>query len=334
LSAPSHKPLTASFTEQQLTQAQPELQKFWQQGLHQSFLSVDQTQICYSCFRHPAPRAEIVLSPGRIEAAQKYQEFCFDLYQAGFTVHLIDHRGQGLSDRINADRHLGDVADFQHYVQDFALWLEQHIVPTQQAPLLGLAHSMGSAILCRYLQQHPQHGFSGAVYCSPMFGIQSKPLPKTVATILVSFITTLNNLCGRQSSYFPGQTPYQDKAFAGNHLTHSPVRYQLFRQLYQAQPQLQLGGVSSRWLQQSLLAIKALQQAAALTLPQLILQATEDPVVDNQMQQLYQQKHSEQGQPCELVQIQGALHEIIFETDPLRNQFFAALNRFVLQLGL
>ncbi len=108
----------------------------------------------------------------------------------------------------------------------------------------------------------------------------------------------------------------------------------MFRQLYQAQPQLQLGGVSSRWLQQSLLAIKALQQGVTLTLPQLILQATEDPVVDNQMQQLYQQKHSEQGQPCELVQIQGALHEIIFETDPLRNQFFAALNRFVLQLGL
>ena len=334
MSASSFKALNASFTEQQLVQAQPELQKFWQQGLHQSFLSFDQTQICYSSFRHPAPRAEIVLSPGRIEAAQKYQEFCFDLYQAGFSVHLIDHRGQGLSDRLNADRYLGDVADFQHYVQDFAIWLEQHIRPQQQAPLLGIAHSMGSAILCRYLQQHPQHSFSGAVYCSPMFGIQSKPLPKTVATILVSLITTLNNLCGRQSSYFPGQKPYQDKAFAGNHLTHSPVRYQLFRQLYQAQPQLQLGGVSCRWLQQSLLAIKALQQGATLTLPQLILQATEDPVVDNQMQQLYQQKHSEQGQPCELVQIQGALHEIIFETDPLRNQLFAALNRFVLQLGL
>ncbi len=42
------KPLNASFTEQQLVQAQPELQKFWQQGLHQSFLSFDQTQICYS----------------------------------------------------------------------------------------------------------------------------------------------------------------------------------------------------------------------------------------------------------------------------------------------
>ncbi len=118
-------------------QAQPELQKFWQQGLHQSFLSFDQTQICYSSFRHPAPRAEIVLSPGRIEAAQKYQEFCFDLYQAGFSVHLIDHRGQGLSDRLNADRYLGDVADFQHYVQDFAIWLEQHISTATTSPAAG-----------------------------------------------------------------------------------------------------------------------------------------------------------------------------------------------------
>ncbi len=332
--AASPQTLSACFTEQQLLQAQAVLQHFWQQGQHQSFFSFDQRRICYSSFRHPAARAEIVLSPGRIEAGQKYQEFCFDLYQAGFTVHLIDHRGQGLSDRINADRHLGDVADFQHYVQDFSLWLEQHIMPVQQAPLLGLAHSMGSAILCRYLQQHTEHGFRGAVYCSPMFGIQSKPLPKAIATGLVKLITWLNQVCGRPASYFPGQKPYQDKAFSGNHLTHSPVRYQLFRQLYQAQPQLQLGGVSSRWLQQSLLAIKALQQAPALTLPQLIVQATEDPVVDNSMQQLYLQKHLQQGQPCELVKIQGALHEIMFESDPLRNLLFEALDRFVHQLGL
>jgi len=334
LSAASLNTLSARFTEEQLQQALPVLQQFWQQGQHRSFFSFDQRQLYYSSFRHPEPRAEIVLSPGRIEAAQKYQEFCFDLYQAGFTVHLIDHRGQGLSDRINTDRHLGDVADFQHYVQDFALWLQHHIVPKQQAPLLGLAHSMGSAILCRYLQQHSKHGFSGVVYCSPMFGIQTKPLPKVVATVLVHLIAKLHSLCANQACYFPGQKPYLDKPFSGNHLTHSLVRYQQFRQLYQTQAELQLGGVSSRWLQQSLLAIKALQQAPALALPQLIVQATADPVVDNQMQQLYQQKHSQQGLPCELVKIQGALHEIIFESDPLRNQLFSALHRFVLQLGL
>lgn len=334
MSVPSPKSVSASFTEEQLAEALPVLQTFWQQGLHQSFVSFDQCRIYYSSFRHPAPRGEIVLSPGRIEASQKYQEFCFDLYQAGFTLHLIDHRGQGLSDRLNADRHLGDVADFQHYVQDFALWLEQHLMPQQQAPLLGLAHSMGSAILCRYLQQNSQHGFRGVVYCSPMFGIQSKPIPKAIATGLVNLLTRLNQVCGRPACYFPGQKPYQDKAFNGNHLTHSSVRYQQFRQLYQDRPELQLGGVSCRWLQQSLLAIKALHQAPALALPQLIIQATADPVVDNQMQQLYLQKHSQHGQPCELVEIQGALHEIIFESDPLRNQLFKALDRFVLQLGL
>jgi lysophospholipase len=333
LSASSVKPLLAAcFREDQLTQAWPELQHFWQQGEHLSFLGADQLQLCYSSFRHPAPRAEIVLSPGRIEACQKYQEFCFDLYQAGFTVHLIDHRGQGLSQRLNPDRHLGDVADFQHYVQDFSLWLQQQIEPRQQAPLLGLAHSMGSAVLCRYLQQHTEHNFAGAIYCSPMFGIQSKPLPAVVAIPLVHGIAKLNSLYSRQNWYFPGQSGYKDRPFAGNHLTHSEVRYQLFRQLYQQQPALQLGGVSVRWLKQALLAIDMLQQAPALTLPQLIIQATADPVVDNKQQQAYQQKH--QGQPCELVQVQGALHELIFESDPLRDQLFSAINRFMLQLGL
>ncbi|OGO75960.1 MAG: hypothetical protein A2203_01415 [Chromatiales bacterium RIFOXYA1_FULL_46_5] len=334
MSAASHKALSAHFTEEQLAQAVPVLQQFWQQGQHQSFFSFDQSRICFSSFHHPTPRAEIVLSPGRIEAGQKYQEFCFDLYQSGFTVHLIDHRGQGLSDRINGDRHLGDVADFQHYVQDFALWLQCHIVPQQQAPLLGLAHSMGSAILCRYLQQHAQHNFKGAIYCSPMFGIQSKPLPQAVATTLVRLLSKLHSLSNRQHSYFPGQRPYQRRPFSGNHLTHSEGRYQQFQQLYQQQPELQLGGVSARWLQQALLAIDELQGAAVLALPQLIIQATEDPVVDNHMQLRYQQKHQQQKQPCELIKIEGALHEIIFESDPLRNQLFTALNRFLLQLGL
>ena len=332
MSASSAPFLTASFTEQQLVQAQAVLQKFWQQGQHQSLLSFDQTRICYSSFRHPTPRAEIVLSPGRIEAGKKYQEFCFDLYQAGFTVHLIDHRGQGLSDRHKTDRHLGDVADFQHYVQDFALWLSQHIVPAQQAPLLGLAHSMGSAILCRYLQQHPDHGFCGAIYCSPMFGIQTWPLPTAMAKLVVGLLAKLQNIYGHTERYFPGQKPYKDKNFERNQLTHSLVRYQQFRHLYLIQPELQLGGVSVRWLQQSLQAIDALQRAEALTLPQLIVQASEDRVVDNKMQHQYWQKHL--GQPCELVKIEGALHEIIFESDPLRNQLLAALNRFFLQLGL
>jgi lysophospholipase len=324
--------VAACFTEQQLPQVLPVLQQFWQQGRHQFFTSFDQCRIYYSSFRHPSARAEIVLSPGRIEAAQKYQEFCFDLYQAGFTVHLIDHRGQGLSDRINTDRQLGDVADFQHYVQDFALWLQTKLEPEQQAPFLGLAHSMGSAILCRYLQQYPQHGFKGAVYCSPMFGIQSKGLPKKLAGTLVKLLCHFNAGQNGKSRYFPGQRPYQNKGFAGNHLTHSEIRYQQFRQLYQQQPELQLGGVSCRWLQQSLLAINALQQAPALTLPQLIIQAGADSVVDNQLQLQYQQKHPDQS--CQLVTIPGALHEIIFETDPLRQQLFIALNDFLLQLGL
>lgn len=325
------RPIRASFTEQQLTQALPELQQFWQQGQHLSFQSFDQLRICYSSFRHPAARAELVISPGRIEAAQKYQEFCFDLYQAGFTVHLIDHRGQGQSERLNADPHLGDVADFQHYVQDFALWINSCIAPKQQAPLLGLAHSMGSAILCRYLQQHPAHLFGAAVYCSPMFGIQTKPLPKAWAEPLVNFIVRLNNWCSKTPWYFPGQSRYQDRPFAGNHLTHSHARYQQFRDLYQQQPELQLGGVSARWLQQASRVIADIQQAPALTLPQLIIQACEDPVVDNRMQQAYQRKH--QHLPCELVQVGGALHEIIFETDKLRGQLFSALNRFLLQHG-
>mgnify|MGYP006170229015 CR=1 FL=1 len=122
-----------------------------------------------------------MLSPGRIEAGQKYQEFCFDLYQAGFTVHLIDHRGQGASDRVSADRHLGDVADFQHYVQDVGLFMAK-FSSQMPGPKLLMAHSMGGAIASAYLAKAPKQfvAAAGAVSvseCGPVFhrGVARRP---------------------------------------------------------------------------------------------------------------------------------------------------------------
>ena len=41
---------------------------------------------------------------GRTEYAEKYAELFYDLKDLGFSLYIYDHRGQGLSSRLLADR--------------------------------------------------------------------------------------------------------------------------------------------------------------------------------------------------------------------------------------
>ena len=41
----------------------------------------------------------LVISPGQGEPALKYAELVYDLKDTGYDIFVIDHRGQGASDR-------------------------------------------------------------------------------------------------------------------------------------------------------------------------------------------------------------------------------------------
>ncbi|WP_337879284.1 alpha/beta fold hydrolase [Rheinheimera sp.] len=318
--------LNAHFSEQNLLQRQPELLQFWQQGNHQQFAAQDGVMLACSQFIQPAARADLLICPGRIEAAEKYMESCFDLYQAGFNLHLLDHRGQGRSMRLCADSQLGYVSHFTDYVQDLRLFIDSKVRPVAQGPLLALGHSMGSAILCRYLQSTAAHGISAVVFCSPMFGLVTKPLPEPLALTLARLIRWWQ----QTPDYFPGQQQYRIIPFNENHLCQSQGRYQWFRELYEQDPPLKLGGVSSHWLVQALLACRQIQQAPPLDIPALLLQAGADDVVDNRAQLRFAS-----AQPTlRLHRIDHARHELFLETDAIRLQLYQQLQLFWQQLGI
>jgi len=70
-------------------------------------------------------------------------------------------------------------------------------------------------------------------------------------------------------------------------------------------------------------------QVANITTPTLLLQASEDDVVDNRSQNLFCTAMAEAGHPCAgnaPYVIKGARHEILFETDAMRAE---ALNAVV-----
>ncbi|MGI2098305.1 alpha/beta fold hydrolase [Shewanella glacialipiscicola] len=288
-----------------------EQQAFWQSVVQDTLIAADGITLAYMMVEHPQAHATIVISSGRVESYLKYQELVFDLYQQGYSVYAIDHRGQGLSDRMTSNPHMGHVQKFTDYVDDFALFIHTKVLPQNNKPLLLLGHSMGGAIGTLYLRQYPKI-FTAAAFSAPMYGIKL-PMPKKIVRWLASKLdTTLN---GGEPNYVLGGQNYKPVSFNNNELTHCQSRYQAYRELYDAVPKLQLGSPTNRWLIEALNAADACVIATAqMDTPILVLQASEDRIVDNAAQNLAVSAH------CQLKVITGAAHEIFIEKDAYRNQ--------------
>lgn len=302
--------------------SQQRLHDCWALAQHHYPQGVRRCQLHWLHWPHPQPQGRIVLVPGRIEAAHKYLETILDLHVAGYEVWSIDHRGQGESARETANDHMGYVTDFNDYCLDLQQLLQS--MQTVPYPTIALAHSMGGAILYRTLQQFGHQGLQGAIFCSPMFGILTTPIPTWFATPLAKLMQHI-----QPQRYVPGQQDYVAKPFQDNELTQSEARYRWFRQLYQTYPQYQLGGVSWGWLNQALTACHQIATGPALSLPVCVVQAGGDRIVDNSQQQRLCLRHN-----YTLTSIAGAEHELLSGTDRQRQQGFAAINQWLGNLDL
>lgn len=297
---------------------------FWQQGQFDYFLGVDNVKISYAKFLHmQASAPSIVIVPGRCESYLKYQELIFELHSQGYSIFIIDHRGQGLSGRLLADISKGYVNKFQDYVDDFQYFIENIVCAHEPIKPYILAHSMGGAIATRYMQDSPD-AIKAAVISSPMLGFNSGIVPKVIAENLIAAKLSLNKMMSKTPWYFFGQKAYQPVNFNNNRLTHSPERYQRFSHLYQQNKAIQLGGVTSHWLAQGISAQKEIfAKINQLKTPILLLQAGSDIVVCQQAQRDFCQKlNALQPLSCPTgspIKVKGAFHELFFEEDDYRN---------------
>jgi lysophospholipase len=277
------------------------------------FMGVDKVKIVYAFLLHPSPIGSVVISSGRIECLLKYQEVIYDLYQNGYSVFIHDHRGQGFSGRMTDNPHMGYVQDFNDYVSDFKIFYDTVIkVKSQHQPQL-LCHSMGGAIGALYIHAYPQD-FGHVAFSAPMFGIRP-PMPAWLATGLLRLNQLINTFCGQSTGYFFGQGDYDNVHFADNQLTHSELRYRLFREEYERQPQVQLGGVTYHWLKAARAAMDKIESLAEkFPIPALAIKAGADQVVDNNRQDSVVACMAH----CEKVVIKGAKHELLMEEDKYR----------------
>ena len=279
---------------------------FWRQREECEFTGTGNLTLRYVRFTAPHHTRVILIVPGRIESYIKYPELAYDLFHCGYDVVIIDHRGQGRSERLLA-LYLKEIVS-QHYQQRYVL-----------------AHSMGGAIVALFLARQPR-AFHAAVLCAPMFGIVL-PLPPFLAHRILDWAEKRPAL---RDGYALGTGRWRAHPFGINRLTHSRERYRRNLRFYADDPAIRVGGPTYHWVREGVQAGRnIMRQAANITTPLLLLQASEDDVVDNRSQDLFCQALAAAGHPCEGNAprvIEGARHEILFESDAMRAE---ALNATV-----
>ncbi|RLQ15486.1 alpha/beta fold hydrolase [Vibrio sp. SBT000027] len=296
----------------------------WQHRKDGYVTSSGKKKLYWCSLTSPTHTKAIVISNGRIECCLKYQELFYDFYQQGYDVYSFDHQGQGQSERMVTDSDIGHIHEFDDYASDMSDVIASFDL-SRYANRYLLAHSMGSTIATRYLQTHPDHPFDKVTLCAPMFGIKTewyfKPIAMVVGQVLTAFYA--------KPTYAPGQQAYYSKPFENNLLSHSKVRYHWFRCLYDGSPSLQVGGPSTRWVWQGLMAAKqAIQQTRQIKIPLLLIQAGEEKIVSNSAQVKFINKLKKTNSACQFKAIEGSKHEVLFEKDEYRNQTLNAINQF------
>ncbi|MFI8416188.1 lysophospholipase L2 [Serratia sp. NPDC078593] len=303
---------------------------FWRQRQEGEFSGVDGVPIRFVCFRSPQHQRVVVISPGRIESYVKYPEVAYDLFRCGYDVLILDHRGQGRSGRLLADTHRGHVINFADYVDDFSQFYQQEVEPRGYRQRFALAHSMGGAILAHFLARQPQ-AFDAVALCAPMFGI-FLPMPGWLANAILNWAEKRPKV---RDYYAVGTGQWRPLPFMVNRLTHSRERYRRTIRSYADYPELRVGGPTYHWVRESLHAgQQVIADAATIATPILLLQASEDRVIDNRAHQAFCQALSAAGNPCEGGEpqiIKGARHEILFERDAMRAEALNAILRFFAQ---
>jgi lysophospholipase len=267
-------------------------------------------------------RGSVVLSTGRTEAIEKYFEVIGELLDRGFVVLAQEWRGQGLSHRELPDRLKGHAIGHQPYLDDYRAMLEA-FEPRLPKPWIAVGHSMGGCLTLLALAKGEAAHFVGAILSAPMLGVRTGSTPKGVARLLASFNVVFGR--GRDYARPPLADPF-DEAFEGNVLTSDPKRFARGRALIAANRDLALSAPTWGWIAFALDATSYLSKPrhlAHVTIPVVICSAEKDQLVTAEGQAIVVASLPD----GRFVNVPGAQHEILMETDDKRAVFWSEFDR-------
>ena len=272
-----------------------------------------------------APRATLLLFPGRTEFVEKYQPVAAHFAAQGLAVLAVDWRGQGASDRLIADRTLGHVGNFAAYQQDVAALVTAAERLALPRPWHLLAHSMGGAIGLRAL--HRGLAVASVSLSAPMWGIPYRNLPDWIGMPWQALVAGLACLFGLGQRAVPGrEAPPPDPAdpdslFAANLLTSDPGWWRWGEGLNAALPDLAIDAPTFSWARAALAECRALARLPMPDLPALISVSEDEHLVSAGAIRA----GAARWPGARLLSLPGARHEALFERPAARAALLAAI---------
>ena len=267
-------------------------------------------------------RGAVCLLQGRAEFIEKYFETVRELRSRGFAVVTFDWRGQGFSQRALADPRKGYVESFRQYDADLEAVMTEVVLAHNQPPVIGLAHSMGGAVLLRSAASGRRY-FHRIILTAPMIG-----LPSPASSAFARATLRAMRFGGLGPSYIPGGrgTPMDLRPFAGNPRTSDPERYARNAKIVATDPMLGLGSPTIAWTDAALEAMREFASAsypARIREPTLIMAPGRDRIVSTAASGLFASRSG----AAHLV-VAGARHELLMEQNHCREQFWSAFDSF------
>lgn len=271
----------------------------------------------------PGGKGDVILIPGQGEFIPKYYELAYDLVQRGYSaVHILDHRGQGASERVLQESpEKGSVESFSDYTKDLGNFISSVRRQRPGQKIFLIAHSMGAGIAALTIRDGM---FDAVAFSAPMFGIRVPVIYDS--RYMMPLLKTLCMTEKKCDDFAPGKSKfnlYLD--FKTNVLTHSQARWEMHKNMLKESPILGINGPTTRWVLEATKAMFRVSDIAPpKNTPMLIFQAVEDQVVLPKPQVTYCAK----SENCHLVKVRGAKHEILQESDIIRAGVLDQVDRF------
>jgi len=262
----------------------------------------------YQCELAPRADAEqggavLAVMHGYGEHCRRYDELAGYLVGRGHVVCRLDARGHG---RSQGQR--GHVRRYEEYLDDFAVFVAAVAQRHAPRPLFVLGHSNGALIAARAMQRGLA-GVRGLVLTGPLLGLRPRhrPVPDGVARALSFALPRLPLPSGLDAA----------------ELTHDPA----LRDAHARDPWVNRVA-TPRWYWSATLAGRAaLAQASRLSVPLLVVQGQDDPIVEPSLAAQLCERASASDK--RFIGRPGELHEVLNEVQ--RAELFAIIADWVEQ---
>jgi lysophospholipase len=268
----------------------------------------------------------VVLSQGRAEFIEKYFEVIGELQARGFAVLTHDWRGQGLSDRSKRSWLWGHARGWRPFIADFRHLLDR-FEERLPKPWIAVGHSMGGGLTALALAEGEER-FAGVVLSAPMLCVDTGER----STASVRRLALMMNFAGRSRHLvLPAPDP-KAETFANNVLTHDRARWERAHAQMLADPGLKEGGVTWGWLAFALILCQrviASRRIDRLDIPLIVVAAEAEKLVDNAASRAM----AARAPLGRYVEVPGAYHEILMETDPRRALFWSEFDTVADQIA-